>query len=54
MSTKTTSRIRDILAVAERRIERLRAHAGERNKSVDLAVVSLTELRSKIVRRVPR
>jgi hypothetical protein len=43
MSAKTTTRI-----------ERLRSHAGQRNKSVDLAVVVLTELRAKVVRRVPR
>ena len=54
MKAKTTSRIRDILSIAERRVERLRSHAGERNKSIDVAVVGLTELRSRIVRRVPR
>lgn len=54
MRAKTTSRIRDILAIAERRVERLRSHAGTRNKSVDLAVVGLTELRSRIVKSVPR
>lgn len=54
MKSKTSERCRKILEVAERRVERLRAHAGERNKMIDRLVVGLTELRAEIVRRVPR
>lgn len=52
--SKTASQCREILQEAERSIERLRRHAGERNKTIDRCVVGLTELRSRIVRRVPR
>ncbi len=54
MRSKTKERCHKILEVAERRIERLRSHAGERNRTIDQLVVGLTELRAGIARRVPR
>lgn len=50
----TSEKCRRILEVAAARVERLRAHAGKQNKTIDQAVVGLAELRAKLIRRVPR
>lgn len=54
MKTKTVNRCREILAAAEREVERLRDHAGVRNRTIDRVVVGLTELRSRLVKRVAK
>lgn len=54
MTRKTVHRCREILSAAEREVERLRDHAGVRNRTIDRVVVGLTELRAKLVKRVPR
>jgi hypothetical protein len=51
---KTVERAKRILDVAERRIERLRSHAGVRNRTIDRLVVGLTELRASMARRVAK
>lgn len=54
MTRKTIDRCREILSTAERDVERLRGHAGKRNRTIDRVVVGITELRARLVRRLPR
>lgn len=54
MTRKTISRCREILDSAEREVERLRTHAGVRNRTIDRMVVGLTELRASLAKRVAK
>jgi hypothetical protein len=54
MKSKTVRQCREILERAEREVAELRPNAGGRNKTIDLVVVRLCELRATILKRVPR
>lgn len=54
MTRKTVNSCREILSSAEREVERLRNHAGARNRTIDRVVVGLTELRASLAKRAAK